>query len=217
MPNYITNKIVMKAKKKSTLSRFFKKIIDKDNAIDFGLMLPQEDWGTKWNAGETKFSSPDFDCIFDNEALDRYSNVKVNVSYLSLNLTEIQKHLRMKKGFYYILVEFETAWSYPEPVINEMSKRFPNIFFDIEWADEDIGMNCGSYNLHNLKETNVIVAPNYKTQEKNKERYKWVKKACDIKGIDPIYYGYDSNGIFSEAIQDDPEKFLRLKEKIKEF
>ena len=38
---------------------------------------------------------------------------------------------------------FSTAWSAPHPVIEEMSARFPEVLFRHEWADEDIGNNCG--------------------------------------------------------------------------
>ncbi len=38
---------------------------------------------------------------------------------------------------------FCTAWSAPHPVIEELSARYPEICFTHEWADEDIGNNCG--------------------------------------------------------------------------
>lgn len=39
---------------------------------------------------------------------------------------------------------FLTAWTMPEPVIKELSARFPEIEVFILWADEDMGFNCGS-------------------------------------------------------------------------
>lgn len=38
---------------------------------------------------------------------------------------------------------FDTAHSAPKPVIKELSKRFPTLGFKLEYADEDIGSNCG--------------------------------------------------------------------------
>ena len=38
---------------------------------------------------------------------------------------------------------FETAWSAPHPIIKKLSELFSNISFKHQWADEDIGMNCG--------------------------------------------------------------------------
>lgn len=41
--------------------------------------------------------------------------------------------------------EFRTAWSTPEEIIKYLSKKFPTVKFQIEFADEDVGSNCGSY------------------------------------------------------------------------
>lgn len=38
---------------------------------------------------------------------------------------------------------FQTAWSAPHPVIEKLAQTYPEISFKHEWADEDLGMNCG--------------------------------------------------------------------------
>lgn len=38
---------------------------------------------------------------------------------------------------------FNTAWSCPEEIYTELGKLYPHLKFDIEFADEDIGRNCG--------------------------------------------------------------------------
>ncbi len=40
-------------------------------------------------------------------------------------------------------VTFQTAWSYPTPIFEALSKKFPEVVFEIEYADEDSGRNCG--------------------------------------------------------------------------
>ena len=40
-------------------------------------------------------------------------------------------------------IGFNTAWSAPHPVIEKLAERFPEAQFTHEWADEDIGNNCG--------------------------------------------------------------------------
>ena len=40
-------------------------------------------------------------------------------------------------------LRFETAWSMPEPIIEELSRQNPGLTFEISWADEDIGYNVG--------------------------------------------------------------------------
>lgn len=42
-------------------------------------------------------------------------------------------------------INFLTAWAAPHPVIEKLSEMFPYIKIEHEWADEDIGMNCGRY------------------------------------------------------------------------
>lgn len=47
-----------------------------------------------------------------------------------------------KAGFSFT---FETAWSAPVPVIKELSRQFPDVDIALDYADEDIGRNCGTY------------------------------------------------------------------------
>lgn len=46
-------------------------------------------------------------------------------------------------------ISFQTAWSTPYPVIEELSKKYPTLNFIVNYADEDIGNNCGCYKLQN--------------------------------------------------------------------
>lgn len=74
-----------------------------------------ENWGTKWNAGDTVV----------------YSDI----------------------------IEFQTAWSTPIPVFVELSKRLKNVEINVDYADEDIGSNCGSLliingNVHQFEPDN---------------------------------------------------------------
>ena len=41
-------------------------------------------------------------------------------------------------------VVFETAWSAPEPIFIALSEKFPDVTFSVEFADEDLGNNCGT-------------------------------------------------------------------------
>jgi hypothetical protein len=42
-------------------------------------------------------------------------------------------------------LSFKTAWSTPQPVMGQLSKMFPDVEIKVEYADEDVGSNCGSY------------------------------------------------------------------------
>lgn len=39
--------------------------------------------------------------------------------------------------------EFDTAWSTPEPIFQKLSEKY-HTFVYVEYADEDLGYNCGS-------------------------------------------------------------------------
>lgn len=56
-------------------------------------------------------------------------------------------------------IEFQTAWSTPIPVFVELSKRLKNVEINVDYADEDIGSNCGSLliingNVHQFEPDN---------------------------------------------------------------
>ena len=40
---------------------------------------------------------------------------------------------------------FQTAWSAPHPILQRLSELFPDVEIIHEWADEDLGTNCGRY------------------------------------------------------------------------
>jgi len=40
-------------------------------------------------------------------------------------------------------IRFETAWTAPHPVLAKLSEMYPDIGIFHQWADEDIGHNCG--------------------------------------------------------------------------
>ena len=44
----------------------------------------------------------------------------------------------------YIGIDFNTAWSTPEPVFTKLAEMFPKAEIEIDYADEDFGSNCGT-------------------------------------------------------------------------
>lgn len=77
-------------------------------------------------------------------------------------------------------LRFDTAWSAPHPVIAKLAELYPDIEIEHEWADEDIGFNCGRYA--------------YRDGERYEEyfpegRVDCVNYALKVKGYDPADYG----------------------------
>lgn len=56
--------------------------------------------------------------------------------------------------------EFDTAWSTPLQLVSILSQKYPSEIFTVEYADEDIGSNCGKYQIQN----GILL---YKEQEDN--------------------------------------------------
>ncbi len=46
-------------------------------------------------------------------------------------------------------LEMQTPWNFPFPVICELSKKFPDETISVDYADEDLGYNCGSFAVKN--------------------------------------------------------------------
>lgn len=85
-----------------------------------------QNWGTKWNAYS----------ISVGEILPEMNDTNTIVDYKCE-------------------VQFDTAWSTPVPVLIQLSKMFPTLSFEIKFADEDIGNNCGIYTLVNGQEISL--------------------------------------------------------------
>lgn len=78
-------------------------------------------------------------------------------------------------------IEFETAWSTPVHAMTQLSKKYPQVEFQVEYADEDFGYNVGIYSLINgvIENQNI---PDGGTIEA-------LEMAMDIKGDDEYYLG----------------------------
>lgn len=82
---------------------------------------------------------------------------------------------------------FDTAWNNPEKVLILLSEQFPNDLIHVEYADEDIGNNCGTYILRGGAIVTSNIAQYYMDQSDDQREY-WTKFACEIKGWDPADY-----------------------------
>ncbi len=46
-----------------------------------------------------------------------------------------------------IHIAFQTAWSTPQAVIETLAGQYPDLAIDVDFADENMGNNCGSYSI----------------------------------------------------------------------
>lgn len=92
-----------------------------------------------------------------------WSNANWGTKWSASNITE------NKYGF-----QFQTAWSTPEPILIALSEKFTDIKIIVEYADEDIGANCGRFTLLSGQEIE------YQPGD--------VIFACEVWGYDPADY-----------------------------
>jgi len=77
--------------------------------------------------------------------------------------------------------QFDTAWSCPQSALTKLSQQFPNEPIFVTYADEEIGHNCGQFQLMGGKITEQDIAPgsNEMTPQTAK---KWRDFAYQVKG-----------------------------------
>jgi len=69
---------------------------------------------------------------------------------------------------------FDTAWSTPHEIIFELCLRYTDLTFEVQFADENLGSNCGMYKLQNGEEIEFMAYG--------------IEEACDIWGYDISEY-----------------------------
>ncbi|VVE59687.1 hypothetical protein PSP20601_05607 [Pandoraea sputorum] len=79
---------------------------------------------------------------------------------------------------------FQTAWTCPTPVFFALSKKFPTDKIDVQYADEDVGRNCGMFALLDGEVIESDIAPLWDEQDDGRSVF-WHRFACTLTGCDP--------------------------------
>ena len=134
MPNHVTN-VVSFSGDKSRISAMLKEIQNDEHGIgsvDFEKILPMPD--TVYNGS---LGIRERELYGENNWYDwRIGNW--GTKWNSYGYTE---NTTFQDG----KIIFLTAWSAPHPILQKLSEMYPYVKIEHEWADEDIGMNCGRY------------------------------------------------------------------------
>lgn len=161
MPNHVTNQLSITSDKQ-TIDKI-KQEIFVDEKFDFNRISPMPE------ILSSMVSSSDIDeAKFRLGLKNRYSTTNSNIDEF---VVEQLINAYKQTGFVYwydfalenwgtkwnayevhitmnnenINVQFETAWSTPEPIIRKFSLLYPHAEFKVAYADEDFGANCGNY------------------------------------------------------------------------
>lgn len=93
---------------------------------------------------------------------------------------------------------FQTAWSAPHPIIKKLSEMYPDVFFEHEWADEDIGANCGRKCYEGGEQTEEYYPDNLKDG---------IEFACRVWNYDPAELNLVLNKAENDYINTEVEEF----------
>ena len=94
-------------------------------------------------------------------------------------------------------IEFQTAWSTPFALLVNLSRLFPEVTFEVRFADEDFGYNVGEYTLLNGVEIEENIP--------NGGSYEAYLMAMDIQYGTPKDYFDCNQEIFTDEYVDEEE------------
>jgi hypothetical protein len=168
MPNHVTN--ILTAPKE--VLDFLK---GEDGDVDFNTIVPmpeclnitegsETDWGMSLITGEAPFglSEEQF-----NEKIESYDEERIaKLKELGQQALDNREKLGHQSWYSWSCeywgtkwnaysverfddecVEFQTAWGCPVAFFEALSEKFPNVEIKVEYADEDIGSNCGTFTV----------------------------------------------------------------------
>lgn len=132
MPNHITNIITFQAKEEELREA----LKGENGAVDFNSII----------AMPTALKGTESPCRLDKAEQKELMNRYGATDWYDWSI----KNWGTKWNAYRILdeqglIEFETAWSTPSPIFEKLAKTIKGCKFTVEYADEDIGRNCGTF------------------------------------------------------------------------
>lgn len=177
MANYVSNELQVTAPDKKTYQDIRTLLKGEDSAVDFNKVVPMPpeldiECGSVGSKGfkvvkHLMESAPagtlaKLENLFDEEQDLTSEEWNLGIAYYN-NLIKYgyttwydwrneywgTKWNAMSADVYGDNYAFETAWDTPTQVIVALSKMFPDAKFEVEFYDEDLGYNCGSYTCKN--------------------------------------------------------------------
>jgi len=207
MPNWITNILTINADEKM-VQKILSEIKSEESQFDFNKIVPMpselegttaptrivsdEEYLKDSSKGITKAMSEELIAKYgyDNWYDWKYEHwgTKWNADEVYISDNEIT---------------FNTAWCNPQPLLVALSRKYPDIQFNIGFADEDFGHNVGTYILKDGEEIDC-----YFPEGGSEESY---ELALDIQGGND-YYTWDI--LFEANEEEELDTFFKTMVKI---
>lgn len=138
MPNWVTNKIKILNVNKENAEKIKERYTYKDN-FDFEKVIPMPENIFRGDLGDEERKIYGENNWYDWSI--KNWETKWNAVYSTLSYAETNRIM---------YIEFDTAWSCPKPVLNKFAEQLYNDYgienIEVQYADEDIGNNCGEIN-----------------------------------------------------------------------
>ena len=130
MPNHIQNKIIFdceEEKLKSILAELGTHTEEENTDFDFNKVIPMPENIFKGALGTAERNRYGKNNWYD-----------WSIENWGTKWNAYETHI--EDGTLY----FWTAWEAPHPVIEALARKYPDVHIRHEWADEDLGRNCGT-------------------------------------------------------------------------
>jgi len=153
MPNWVTNILTINADEKM-VEKILSEVKSENSEFDFNLILPMplglenttaparivsdEDYAEDSSRGITQAM---YDARIKEYGFSDWYNWRLHHWDTKWNADEV--YINDNE------ITFNTAWSNPKALLVALSKKYPNVEFQIKFSDEDFGYNVGSYTLLN--------------------------------------------------------------------
>ncbi len=133
MPNHVTNIIQLRGKAEEIDA--IKSAIQEDSAglgsIDFEKIIPMPSHIFRGDLGRKEYE------LYGKNNWYDWSVANWGTKWNAYGFREFAGELNRNT------IQFLSAWGAPHPVIQKLSEMYPTITVEHQWADEDIGYNCG--------------------------------------------------------------------------
>jgi hypothetical protein len=179
MPNHVTNIVTIEGVSEDRLTAILAAIrmddVEGRRSLDFNKIIPMPDSVYQGNLGNKERQ------IYGENNWYDWAVKNWGTKWNSYDYDNEPIHGDFNQ------IEFQTAWSRPEPVVVRLSEMYPDVQFRHQWADEDIGVNVGEITYQEGEEIEYDVP-----EGGSKEAY---EMAADIMGVElsdyDLFYSED--------------------------
>jgi len=197
MPNHVTTLIQIASFGGVPEEEIRKALLNDKNQVDFNLIVPMPEC---LMITDTSHPDPELKAAYKTNI--REHGHKTWYGWRSENWgTKWNAYDQPDEGFPVGTTEFrfDTAWASPYELITILSEKLPGVTFMVSYADEDIGRNCGKYEITAGEITGLFT-------DKTPAECSAFAFGLKYPDADRREHGYDENWEYSDDVYDQWEK-----------